>query len=529
MLEDDEARTSNCALFFLKKGFPFVSVLRGGFAAAHAYLSRSGLESAMDPDHILIDYDPNISLFAQLETARQEEEKYKNAPAREKTARTLQKIIDNSMVRLTLEEQRINSLANELAKPETVDKMKQSVSNFLAKPKSLPSIGFGAKTTTSTKMDEANNIDSQQQEESGKSNTTAMNFKLPFLYSDSSSVALSTRGSGIAEEENGTEDSLVSNSPYAENEKEGELESASKISSAFTMITQRIQHSTADKEPIGEHSSAATDTVGSKFSLSSLRNVSALSKGTAFHSSPNEEEKVGNPATVPNAHTPGSQQHDTSEAAKSTISMLSFTKKLKFGQHSAVQKSTDEPKKDTSLSNHTEGWKFSKLTKSLGDSISELREKAADSKEVTDAVAGEVTKVTDEGGSFSKFSKSVSGSFSGIRKQPFGSAVQSKPESTVKNSTGEESEISKTLVALGKFLTEDEPRPKTRWQRLAEEEAISFDEGSVGTKTVSTDESNEGDKQPTLFSGSHPESVTSKDQSLFVDVSLSASDENTEP
>jgi hypothetical protein len=27
LLEDDVARTSNCALFFLKKGFPFVSVV----------------------------------------------------------------------------------------------------------------------------------------------------------------------------------------------------------------------------------------------------------------------------------------------------------------------------------------------------------------------------------------------------------------------------------------------------------------------------------------------------------------------
>lgn len=521
MLEDDEARTSNCALFFLKKGFPFVSVLRGGFAAAHAYLSRSGPESAMDPDQILIDYDPDISLFAQLETARKEEDKYKNAPAREKTARTLQKIIDNSMVRLTLEEQRINSIANELAKPETVDKMKQSVSNFLAKPKSLPSIGFGVKTTT--KMDE---------EESGKLNITAMNLKLPFLYSDSSSVALSTRGSGVNAEENGTsvdskpEYSLDSNSSNGKNEKAGELAIAPKISSAFTMITQQIQHSTEDKEPIGEHSSAAIDTVGSKLSISNLRNVPSLGKGTALHSSPNVEDKVGNPATVPIVSTPGSQQHDTSEAAKSTISMSSFTKKLKFGQHSTVQKSTDEPKKDTSSSNHTEGWKFSKLTKSLGDSISELREKAADSKEINDTVADEVTKVKDEGGGFSKFTKSVSGSFSGIRKQSFGSVMQSKPETTVKNSTREESEISKRLVALSKFLTEDEPRPKTRWQRLADEEAVSFDEGTVGTTTVSNDECNEGDEQPTLFSGPDPE--PSKDQSLFVDVSLSASDEYTE-
>ena len=33
LLEDDLARTGDCALFFLKKGFPFVSVLRGGFVS----------------------------------------------------------------------------------------------------------------------------------------------------------------------------------------------------------------------------------------------------------------------------------------------------------------------------------------------------------------------------------------------------------------------------------------------------------------------------------------------------------------
>ena len=483
----------------------------------------------MGPDQILIDYDPDVSLFAQLETARQEEEEYKNAPAREKTARTLQRIIDNSMVRLTLEEHRINSLANDLAKPETVDKMKQTMSNFLAKPKTLPSIGFGTKTIALSKVDEAsnNNNNSLQQDESGKTTTGAMNFKMAFLYSDSSSIA--SRGSGADEEGNGTKvDSMPADIPSsADDDKASATESASKISSAFTSLTQRVQHST-------EHS-VSTDNTGSKFSFSSLRNVSSLGKSTTTHSIPEEEEKDDNPSKVPS----------TSEATKSTMSMSSFTKNLKFSQKFNVQKSTDasckidEPKKDTPSTPHTDGWKFGKLTKSLGESISELREKGDESKHtdgngINDTVSTEVSKGKEDGGSFTKFSKSVSGSFSGIRKPAFTSLLQSKPESTgAKSSTVEESsEITKKLVAFGKFLTEDEPRPKTRWQRLEEEEAISFDEHSAGTTTVSTDESIEAhDKQTTLFSGEDPErhESPSKDNNMFADISLSSSDETSEP
>lgn len=142
LLEDDISRTSNCCLFFLKKGFPFVSILKGGFAAAHAFLWRSGPEMGLPPSNVLVDYDPMASLFAQLETDRQEQEEFTNAPAREKTARTLQKIIDRSMTRLTLEEQRLNSLASDFSRPENVDKMKQSVKTFSQKV-STTSISFG--------------------------------------------------------------------------------------------------------------------------------------------------------------------------------------------------------------------------------------------------------------------------------------------------------------------------------------------------------------------------------------------------
>ncbi|KAL7481641.1 hypothetical protein ACHAW6_007320 [Cyclotella cf. meneghiniana] len=134
LLEDDISRTSSCCLFFLKKGFPFVSILKGGFAAAHAFLWRNGPDLGIPPSNVLVDYDPLASLFAQLEIAHQEQEEYMNASARDKTTKTLQKIIDSSMARLTLEEQRINSLASDLTRPENVEKMKQSMSNLFKRP-----------------------------------------------------------------------------------------------------------------------------------------------------------------------------------------------------------------------------------------------------------------------------------------------------------------------------------------------------------------------------------------------------------
>ena len=133
LLEDDISRTNSCCLFFLKKGFPFVSTLKGGFAAAHAFLYRNGPDMGIPPSNVLVDYDPVASLFALLEVSHQDQTAYMNAPAREKTARTLQKIIDKSMTRLTLEEQRLNGLASDFTRPENVDKMKQSMRNLSQK------------------------------------------------------------------------------------------------------------------------------------------------------------------------------------------------------------------------------------------------------------------------------------------------------------------------------------------------------------------------------------------------------------
>jgi len=189
LLEDDVSRTSSCALFFLKKGFPFVSILRGGFAAAHAFLSRSG-PPGMSPTDVLIDYDPDVSLFALLEDARQEQENLKSAPAREKATRAVQRIIDNSMTRLTLVEQKINSSAAALSSPENAVKVKQSVAGLT---KQMPSVSFGRTPPLfmSKKLPQADEVAGDKQKsvasDEEKKHKTMNNIRLPSFKSDVSS------------------------------------------------------------------------------------------------------------------------------------------------------------------------------------------------------------------------------------------------------------------------------------------------------------------------------------------------------
>lgn len=82
-----------CALFFIKKGFPFISILNGGFAAAHAWLSRDC--DYLSLPKVLVEYDEKSSLFADLERAYQSHKEFSNASTRKKTSIALQKLIDN--------------------------------------------------------------------------------------------------------------------------------------------------------------------------------------------------------------------------------------------------------------------------------------------------------------------------------------------------------------------------------------------------------------------------------------------------
>ena len=92
-MREDESRTNNAALFFVKRGFPFVSVLEGGFASAHAWLVREGAKKGFDVKALLVDYNPDVSLFGQMEKIRFDQ----RATAAYKTQRALQNILDQSL------------------------------------------------------------------------------------------------------------------------------------------------------------------------------------------------------------------------------------------------------------------------------------------------------------------------------------------------------------------------------------------------------------------------------------------------
>lgn len=99
-----------CALFFIKRGFPFVSVLDGGFAAAHAWLARDC--DYLTPSDVLVDYDDETSLFVDLERSYQSQIEFSTASTRKKTTMAVQKLIDNSMVRLATAENQIEEFTD---------------------------------------------------------------------------------------------------------------------------------------------------------------------------------------------------------------------------------------------------------------------------------------------------------------------------------------------------------------------------------------------------------------------------------
>jgi len=142
LAEEDDARTSLCALFFIKRGYPFVSILDGGFAAAHSWLARNAPSTErcaklLSPSTVLVDYDCNFSTFAQLEAAYQEQKALASASTTERTSKALQKIIDSSMTGLTVSEGRIEELYAELASVESRQKARNAVSKQTAKVGSM--------------------------------------------------------------------------------------------------------------------------------------------------------------------------------------------------------------------------------------------------------------------------------------------------------------------------------------------------------------------------------------------------------
>ena len=106
---DDVSRNNECAQFFLSRGFPFVSILEGGFASALAWLYREGPKHHLRAQNVLTDFNVEASLFGQFERLH-------NATGREKAQRSLQNLFDSSMAAVTKTSMRLETLATEIEK-----------------------------------------------------------------------------------------------------------------------------------------------------------------------------------------------------------------------------------------------------------------------------------------------------------------------------------------------------------------------------------------------------------------------------
>lgn len=111
LIREDEAQVSSCALFFIKKGFPFISVLDGGFAGAHSWLVREGPKFNLKASSVLVDYDANKSPFGQMEG-------YHSASTTEKAQRVMQNLLESSLVSMTKRAKQLESLATESKETE---------------------------------------------------------------------------------------------------------------------------------------------------------------------------------------------------------------------------------------------------------------------------------------------------------------------------------------------------------------------------------------------------------------------------
>lgn len=107
LIREEERRNSASARFFLSKGFPFVSVLEGGFASAHAYLCREGPKIHLNVSEVLVEYNPEVSLFGRFETLH-------GMSNRDKAQRAVQNLFDSSLTALTKQSMRLESLASDL-------------------------------------------------------------------------------------------------------------------------------------------------------------------------------------------------------------------------------------------------------------------------------------------------------------------------------------------------------------------------------------------------------------------------------
>lgn len=150
LMEQDRSRINMCALFFQTRGFCFVSVLDGGFCAAHSWLAREGPAKHLSPSIVLVDYSPEACLFGQLESLR-------TASTTEKAQRKMANLLESSLVTMTKKASQIERLAMGIEESRRQGGLR--INNLFGRSDSLD----GAATTsvqpnaTVTKREEASN------------------------------------------------------------------------------------------------------------------------------------------------------------------------------------------------------------------------------------------------------------------------------------------------------------------------------------------------------------------------------------
>lgn len=405
----------------------------------------------MIPDEVLVEYDPSVSLFAQLEKARQEEEVYKNAPASQKTAmvslteshvprpshalysrhvtsfQVLQKIIDRSMVRLTLEEQRINDFANDR---ETLDTVKLKLDTLLSGwkdpkavmlnrvPQNKKSVGFFEEKTKSS---------AEGKDTSGSNLSSLM--PLSSTLDDENSVSLSGPMHDKPSE-------ILSLNASNERERYDDV----KISATFASFSQLKQQSIPD--------SANAEDRG-KSTISALAARLKAMKGIETKASEVKDDSKVKDLSVTTPSIDGDDNNSSVESTKKenpvvNISLSTFANQMKFGQQTETSKPSTATDKLFEMKIDERKKQFGQFTMFFGASLSGIQSKTAVDANVSSV---KTVKGKEGEGGFDKFSKSMGGFVSMLQTKSDQSKQKRHNEVEEVLSFGDDEDVTNTTIS----------------------------------------------------------------------------------
>lgn len=282
------------------------------------------------------------------------------------------------MVRLTLEEQRINDLANDR---ETLDTMKLKLDNLLSGwkdpkavmlnrvPQNKESVGFEEKTKSSAegKVTSGSNLLSLMPSSSTLEDENSVSLSGPMHDKDSETLPLKN----------------------ASTEREGYDDG--KISATFASFSQLMQKSTINSIPV----SANAEDRG-KSTISALAARLKAMKGIETKASEvKDDSKVKNLFATPPSIVGGDNNSSVESTKKENplvnISLSNFANRMKFGQQTETSKPTAADK-----SVELKIPSFDKFSKSMGGFVSMLQTKSDQSKQKRLNEVEEVLSFGDE-------------------------------------------------------------------------------------------------------------------------------------